>query len=237
MAYKGFDISYCPTKTQLQNFWTGSPFYFTSFYTGPNASNATSFKGQAAMIKSIGYGLMLVYVGRQKSSSNLTKSQGNTDAIDAGSKIDAEKDANGNAAISTSATIFLDIEQGGQLSSSFLDYIEGFCKGIWDNTTYYPGIYCSYSSTADQIKTRLETVKIGTVSLADFTKFWVFRLSNPSPGCTVTTNLEPSDSGVSYADVWQYAQSPTGTECKITYNGTTLGVDLDLAITTNPSGA
>lgn len=80
---------------------------------------------------------------------------------------------------------------------------------------------------------------------------------NVAPGCYPLASIEPTDCGESDAKVWQYARSPlecgdTGTsccdnkgytdvgsdkdnrKCRLTYNGYTLDVDLNVATKVKP---
>lgn len=236
MSYKGFDIGYYPGNQAMSNWWYGSPFYFVGYYfTAPNHSDS-SWMGKLSYLHSLGWKLVPLYVGLQAYDSGLSYSRGESDGADAINKAYSE-------GFSTQTFIYLDVEQGGYLSSSFINYIKGWCNYIETHTKgynqYFPAIYCSYSHTADQIKNAL-----GSSSNA---VYWVYNLGcSPSPGCTTNTSKGPSSSGVSYAKIWQYAQSPqlSGTyncsgysngSCSLTYNGTTLSVDLDLSDTSNPA--
>jgi hypothetical protein len=82
-----------------------------------------------------------------------------------------------------------------------LDYIQAWCDAIRasDDPIFLPGVYCSHSSTAQQIRNTISPPPA---------RFWVFNITvPPSPGCTTTVgNLTPPNSGVNFADVWQYSQ-------------------------------
>jgi hypothetical protein len=222
---KGFDISIYPGDTAMANWWNNTPFSFCGFYLAPTASGQhtnTSWMSKRSYLQGLGYGLAVIYVGRQASQSNLTYAQGQSDAADANTLAK-------NAGFSKmSTTVFLDVEQGGTLSSAFLSYINGWIDYMKVDTIFRPGIYCSHSSTADQIRNANSYASSGGVD------FWVWNLTQPpSPGNTTSTGtLTPADSGVSYAMNWQYAQNVSET-----WNGTTLTVDLDLASSANPSNA
>jgi hypothetical protein len=170
-------------------------------------------------LEGLGYGFLVLYVGRQQ--TDLTYARGQQDGDNA---VDLAI-----AAGFTTAVIYLDIEAGGgSISQALLNYINGWLDKVDSFASWYPGIYCSYSQNADQIKNSRPNMSI---------RFWVWRLSAPSPGCTTAIgNLKPSDSGVAFASSWQYAQTTPGSStCAQTWNGTTLNVDLNMSDFQNPS--
>lgn len=225
MAYKGFDISGYPGDTEMEDFWTNTPFSFTGFYLAPAPNHTdTSWMSKKSYLAGLGYGFLPIYVGRQAGSSNLTYDQGQTDAANAASLA-------ANAGFKTELNvIYLDVEEGGELSADFIDYIDGWIDYIVDSTVYMPGIYCSYYQTADQIKN--SSTNAGNLNNI---RYWVYNIGSDSPGCTTNTSDSPADSGVSYATSWQYVQSGSSSGCAQTWNGTTLYVDLDLSNYSDPS--
>lgn len=236
MSYYGFDKSDYPGDDVMQAWWTNSPFYFVGFYLAPAPHHTgTGWMNKRTTLKSQGWGFLPIYNGRQISDSNLTEQQGRTDAQNAATLAR-------NAGFSYNTVIYLDIETGGTLPNNFLNYIKGWIDEIYHKTAeFYPGVYCSYSQTADQIKNYIGS------SLGSITKFWVWNVNcPPSQGCNLNSTVpDPSGSGVSYARAWQYAQSPkpsgincTGysdTQCNKTYGGYPLSVDLDIATSKDPS--
>lgn len=106
--------------------------------------------------------------------------------------------------------IFMDIEEGGRLPAVYHAYLRAWVDQL-ARAGYRAGVYCSGMPvdegggvtiiTADDIRN-----SIGKRNLA----YWVFNdACPPSPGCAVPQNpLPPSASGLPYATVWQFAQSP-----------------------------
>ena len=226
-VYKGFDIDAYPGDTAMNDFWTNTPFSFTGFYLAPAPNHSdTSWMNTKSYLSGLGYGFLPIFVGLQVGDSNLTYSQGQTDAKSAAalaSKAGFNTENN---------VIYLDVEAGGgSLTSDMIDYIDGWIDAIVADTIYMPGIYCSYEN-ADTIKN--SSTNAGNLSNI---RYWVWNLSSASPGCTTNTSDTPADSGVSYATSWQYAQTNPyiPSTCPITYNGTTLDVDLDLSNYADPS--
>ncbi len=219
MAYLGFDICSYPSDSAMQAWWSGTPFYFCGFYLGgPRyaCGNPSPWLNKRTYLKNLGYGFLVLYVGYQAGdTSYLTSAQGIADAKDAVAKAQ-------QAGFPTGTIIYLDVEQGGLLNPSFLTYIDAWINEINNNSSYRPGVYCSYSQTADQINNSIHVN----------CQFAIYNINiPPSPGCTTPSPApDPTNSGVVYALDWQYAQN-----CLKTYNGVQLTVDLNTATTLNPS--
>lgn len=173
----------------------------------------------------LGYGFLITFVGLQEGDTGLTSTQGQNDAASAATL------ANDAGFTVENTVIYLDVESGPPLSTQMISYIDGWINAIVAHTIYMPGVYCSYE-TADQIKS--SSTNAGNLSNI---RYWVWNLSSASPGCITNTSDTVADSGVSYASSWQYAQTNPNipATCSVTYNGTTLDVDLDLSNYANPS--
>ncbi len=109
--------------------------------------------------------------------------------------------------------IFLDQEQGGRMLPEQKAYIYAWVDGVTAGS-FLAGIYCSGISaakeggedivTADDIRQNAGARKI---------VFWVTNdACPPSPGCAFPNQApSPADAGISFAEVWQFAQSPKTT--------------------------
>lgn len=185
-------------------------------------------------------------MGRQ--SSGLTEANGRTDAQDAA-------DLAREAGFTDSGTIlYLDIEPGGTLSADFLNYIYGWADELYTGTSeFWPGFYC-HKGVVSQVKTKLGS------DYTNRTTYWAYYpCCDVAPGCDPDADIEPTDCGSADATLWQYARSPlecgsSGTtvtcdgkgytdvgsdennrQCKLTYNGSTLAVDLNVSYKRYPS--
>ena len=117
---------------------------------------------------------------------------------------------------------------------------------------FRPGVYCSGIPAKDG-KTSIVTAQdIRADADGREIAYWVTNdVCPPSPGCSLPTHPPwPSGSGVAFADVWQYAQSPRRKDfarmCR-NYNpdgncyppgidpASHLHVDLNTATSTDPS--
>ena len=108
--------------------------------------------------------------------------------------------------------IFLDQEQGGRMLPEQKAYIYSWIDGV-NATGFETGIYCSGMAnakdggviTAEDIRENAGGRKIS---------YWVTNdACPPSPGCAFPRRSpNPAGSGISFAEVWQFAQSPKRTE-------------------------
>lgn len=219
-AYLGFDVSGYPGDSLMQAWFHGSPpdnppFRFVGFYLAPTPNHSdTGWMSKRAFLQGIGWGFMIVYVGYQDDNQNY--SRGQTDGANAVSLASTAGFANG--------MIYLDREYRSAFGSDKLAYIQGWADYLNNSSSFKPGIYCS--------RLNADTIDGGVTGIA---RWWIAGTAG-SPGCTVDTGSKtPADSGISYAGVWQYAISPTGVECQQTFNGYTLGLDLDMSYFPNPS--
>ncbi len=107
-----------------------------------------------------------------------------------------------------SKVIYLDIEEGGRMYPSQINYIQGWSERL-ASSGFAAGVYCSgikvkegrgqTITTADDIHERAPVVA-----------YFIYNdACPPSPGCAYLKNPPPpSQSGFSGARVWQFAQSP-----------------------------
>jgi hypothetical protein len=104
--------------------------------------------------------------------------------------------------------IFLDQEQGGRMLPEQKAYIYAWVDGIVD-AAFRAGIYCSGIPAPDD----------GSVVTADDIRqsagkreiiYWAINdACPPAPGCTFPKRPpSPRQSGIDFAEVWQFAQSP-----------------------------
>ena len=225
-------------------------FVFTGYWlNNPPGARANSWTGRRDALQKMGYGFLLLFNGREykelKASGNATR-VGARDAETAART--AQKEGFPKRAI-----IFLDQEQGGRMLPEQQAYIHAFVDGL-KRVGYRAGVYCSgipYREsggatiiTADDIREHANGREIH------------FFISNdqcgPSPGCVFPARPpKPSESGISFASVWQYAQSPRRAQmteaCRNTYAsdgncypplsgaGSGLYVDVDTANSPDPS--
>ncbi len=247
-TYLGFDLNTYPGDDALPIL--RKTFSFGGYWLSPPpGAKQNTWVGKRHLFLSQKFGFLLLYRGpqsRELKSSLLAGKRGIADAVNAAAT--ARKEG-----FPLHAIIFLDIEEGGRLPAKYHAYMRTWVDEL-ARAGYRAGVYCSGMSvnegngvtiiTADDIRHNL-----GKRELA----YWAFNdACPPSPGCIVAHSPPaPSASGVAYAGVWQFAQSPRRKEftarCAATYNpdgncyapGDTAHawfLDLNTASAADPSG-
>lgn len=247
-TYLGFDANDYPGDATLPDL--RRTFTFTGYWLNPPPGAKTnSWTGKRAVLLKNDFGFLVLFNGR---SSNELKPP--VDPSDLGVR-DAELAAAAaqreGFPASGSSVIFLDIEEGGRMLPSQINYIESWSSRV-NSKGFLAGIYCSgikvkegkgqTITTADDIHERLPIMA-----------YFVYNDEcPPSPGCAYLKNPPPpSQSGFSGARVWQFAQSPRRrnltSRCSATYNSdgncysSTVAkvghilLDLDVSVSPNPS--
>ena len=226
-------------------------FAFTGYWlNNPPGADTNSWTGRREALEKMGYGFLLLFNGREYKELKTSGNAGRVGTRDA----EAATRAARKEGFPKNAIIFLDQEQGGRMLPEQRAYIHAFVDGL-KRAGYRAGIYCSgipYREsgtttviTADDIRDHAGGREIH------------FFISNdqcgPSNGCVVAAPPSPTESGIKFADAWQYAQSPRRPEmtaaCRQTYAwdgncyppgsqpSSGLYVDLDTATSPDPSAA
>lgn len=248
-VFVGFDRNDYPGDAALGEL--KQKFSFTGYWLSPPPGDKTnSWKGKRDAVNSAGFGFLLLFDGKlEKELQSPVEAQtlGKIDGARAAESASDEGFAKG-------AVIFLDQEEGGRLSTVQLAYILSWVDAVTANG-FRSGIYCSGVPvkesksvsvvTAEDLKSRA-----GQRELA----YFVFNdVCPPSPGCRIPNRLPAmSTSGVKFAEVWQYAQTPREKprtfHCAATYakdgncyppgmQSSGIYVDLSLATNADPSHA
>jgi len=219
-TFLGFDRNDYPGDGNMKTLKTS--FAFTGYWlNNPPGATGNTWTGKRGALQKMGYGFLLLFNGRDYKE---LRASGNASRIGAR---DAEKAARvaEREGFPKHAIIFLDQEQGGRMLPEQRAYIHAFADGVV-RAGYRVGIYCSgipYRESGDVTVVTADDIRehAGGRDLHFF-------ISNdhcgPSPGCVFPANApEPSQSGVSFANVWQYAQSPRRPDmtatCRTTYAG------------------
>ena len=206
-SYLGFDRNIYPGDDALPIL--RKTFSFTSYWLSPPPGEKTNtWSGKRELLRSQGFGFLVLYRGRDshefKSAQHATR-LGEQDAI-------ATAKAAKNDGFPRDTIIFLDIEEGGRLSPAYHSYIQGW---LWTLTMqdYQGGFYCSGMLVKEDAHTTITTaddIISDLFSKSRAFSIWVYNdACRPSPGCAFPKNPPaPSASGIPYAAVWQFAQSP-----------------------------
>ncbi|MGD1025094.1 MAG: glycoside hydrolase domain-containing protein [Candidatus Sulfotelmatobacter sp.] len=202
-SYLGFDRNTYPGDANLK------ALHQTFFYTGywlnhPPGEKNNSWTGHRAAVESAGFGFLVLFNGRLnaelKSVAN-AKKLGNSDAQAAVASAHRE-------GFPAHTVIFLDQEQGGRMLPEQKAYVYAWVDAV-TAAGFHAGIYCSGIPAKDD----------GNIVTAEDIRenaagrqivYWAINdACPPAPGCTFPVlPPSPAESGVRFAEVWQFAQSP-----------------------------
>ena len=206
-SYLGFDRNAYPGDANLK------ALHQTFFYTGywlnhPPGEKTNTWTGHRAVVESAGFGFLVLFNGRlydELKSVARANRLGNSDA-------DAAAAAARREGFPAQTVIFLDQEQGGRMLPEQKAYIYSWVDGVIA-AGFRAGIYCSGIPakddnnvvTAEDIRENAGSRRIVYWAIND--------ACPPAPGCAFPVKPpahppSPAQSGVSFAEVWQFAQSP-----------------------------
>ncbi len=221
-------------------------FAFTGYWLNiPPGASRNTWRGKRKSIETMGYGFLLLFNGREYAELKVSGNAARVGKNDAAAAVRAAQ----HEGFAKGAIIFLDQEQGGRMLPEQRAYIHAWVDGV-TRTGYGAGVYCS------GIPFR-ESAGVSVVTANDIREHAGgreihFFVSNdqcpPSAGCVFPQMpASPADSGVQFADAWQFAQSPRRpamtAACHQTYArdgncyapGSNVYVDVDTANSADPS--
>jgi hypothetical protein len=247
-SFLGFDRNDYPGDDAMK--FLRKDFAFTSYWLGnPPQTKSNSWSRKREFLRSLGYGFLPLFAGPTSGELRdgpytLKRIASDAQAAIAGARKEG---------FPSGTVIFLDIEEGGRLPSTYFTYLK-----LWASTLaeagYRAGVYCSaipidedeglWLITSDFIRDKVKPTEL---------VYWVFNdACPPSPGCsTVQAPLAPSQSGIPYAQVWQFVRSPRDKDSARHCRGyakdgncyshldeaRTFNLDLNLATSADPSSA
>lgn len=202
-TFLGFDRNVYPGDANLNTL--RQTFSYTGYWlNNPPGMRSNSWTGHRSAVESAGFGFLVLFNGRLyaelKSVTN-AKLLGRSDARNAAASARREGFPRG-------AIIFLDIEQGGRMLAEQKAYIYTWVDEVIA-AGFRAGVYCSGQVSPDeQHVVTAEDIRQGAGSRQ--ITYWAINDScPPAPGCAFPQHpASPAQSGVSFAEVWQFAQSP-----------------------------
>jgi hypothetical protein len=217
--YIGFDRNDYPGEANLKILHQS--FSYSGYWlNNPPGAKANSWTGKRRTLQAAGFGFLVLFNGRTYAE---IKRAG--DAVKLGA-------SDATAAVRTARTegfplqtiIFLDQEQGGRLLREQRTYLHAWVDGV-TAAHFAAGVYCSGIAAKEDSGVSIVTAEdIRQNAGGREIKYWVVNDScPPSPGCTVSRkDLSPKSSGIPFADIWQFAQSPKRPDfargCSATYS-------------------
>jgi len=246
--YLGFDRNDYPGDDAMK--LLRREFTFTGYWLGnPPEEKTNSWTGKRELLRSEGYGFVLLFAGPtsgQLRDEAYTRKRVADDAQAAAAAARRE-------GFPTGSVIFLDIEEGGRLPSTYVTYLKAWASEL-ERLGFRPGVYCSGIPvdedgglkliTSDFIREQIRPAEL---------VYWVYNDScPPSPGCNTPQDAPaPSKSSIAYAQIWQFVRSPRDKETARRCGGYAkddncyaaidrahrFHLDVNSAISPDPSGA
>jgi len=243
----GFDRNEYPGDGNLATL--RRTFSYTGYWlnTPPGAASNT-WLGRRRAVEAAGLGFLILFNGRLDTDLKKLPDASALGKSDAGAAVAAAR----HEGFPAGAIIFLDQEEGGRMLPEQRAYIHAWVDGV-NGSGFRAGIYCSGIAAP-------EAKGVPVVTAEDIREnaggrdivFWVANdACPPSPGCSFPKPAPaPSRSGVAFADVWQFVQSPKrrgAAACPANYDpdgscyppgvarDTRLFVDLNTARSDDPS--
>lgn len=218
-SYLGFDRNNYPGDQNLKAL--RKTFSFAGYWLSrPPSARVNTWAGKREKLQAAGFGFLVLFNGRLyadlKSVARAT-ALGQSDARAAALAANRE-------GFPGDTIIFLDQEQGGRMLPEQKAYIFAWVDGV-NAAGFRSGIYCS--GIVFQ-----ESPNVSIVTAEDIRKnaggrkivyFVTDDACPPAPGCVFPKKPPPpAQSGIDFADVWQFAQSPrrvdVSAECPATHN-------------------
>jgi hypothetical protein len=242
-TYIGFDRNRYPGDPALK--LLRQTFSFSGYWlnTPPNETSNT-WEGKREVLTSNGFGFLVLFNGRldrELKAPGGPKTLGKNDAVVA---VRAAK----KEGFSVGTIIFLDEEEGGRMLPEQRAYVYAWVDAV-NASGYRAGVYCSGIPANEGGGTTIITAN-DLRDNADQRKIVFFIYNDscpPSPGCVFPSNSpSPQQSGVPFAAIWQFAQSPRRREltasCPSNYRAdgncyapqSTDGVNIDLDSADSP---
>jgi hypothetical protein len=245
-TYLGFDRNDYPGDANLQVL--RQTFAYAGYWlNNPPGETSNSWVGKRPALASAGFGFLVLFNGRLDAQlQHRAAALGQSDANAATTEAKRE-------GFPAHTIIFLDLEEGGRMSPQQKAYIYAWVDAV-NASGFRAGVYCSGIPVREGKNTVIDTAHdIRDNAHGREISFWVTQDScPPSPGCVFPKQpANPTAGGISFADVWQFVQSPKRPEFAAKCGGynrqdgscyppgvapsTHLDVDLNTANSADPS--
>ena len=244
-SYIGFDRNDYPGDAQLGSL--RQTFSFSGYWlNNPPGAQTNTWAGKRAKLESAGFGFLVLFDGRlyrqlKRDPAALAHSDAQTAAAS------AQREGFPSGTI-----IFLDVEEGGRMLPEQKAYIFAWADAV-TAAGFRAGVYCSGIPAKEGNASIVTADDIRQNAGGRAMTFFVTNdVCPPSPGCALPRKPPtPAQSGIEFATVWQFAQSPRRkgftAKCPANYNsdgncyppgvdpGLKVHMDVETATTPDPS--
>lgn len=202
-AFLGFDRNEYPGDGNLQEL--RKTFAYAGYWLNdPPGARTNTWAEKRCKLEAAGFGFLVLFNGRLYQELGTSAAElGKADALAAVAAAKRE-------GFPAQTVIFLDQEEGGRLLPEQKAYLFAWVDGV-SGAGFRAGVYCS--GIAFQEKSGASVITAADIRQhagARNISYWVTNdACPPSPGCAVSRRPpSPGESGVEFADIWQFAQSP-----------------------------
>jgi hypothetical protein len=201
--YLGFDRNEYPGDANLKTL--RQTFSYTGYWLNrPPGMSFNNWTGHRAAVESAGFGFLVLFNGRLYAELKTVANAQRLGRSDARAAVAAAR----REGFPRATIIFLDQEQGGRMLPEQKAYIFAWVDGV-TAAGFRAGVYCSGIAAQDDGNVvTAEDIRqsAGPRSIV----YWAINdACPPAPGCAFPQHPpSPAESGVRFAEVWQFAQSP-----------------------------
>ncbi len=245
-TYLGFDRNRYPGDPALK--LLRQNFSFSGYWlNAPPNETSNTWEGKREFLNSNGFGFLLLFNGRLDRELKALADPRTIGKNDAAIAVRAAK----KEGFPSETVIFLDQEEGGRMLPEQRAYVYAWIDAV-NASGYRAGIYCSgIPAIEERGKTIITANDLQDNSGGRKIAFFIYNDScPPSLGCVFPSNPPPpQQSGVPFAAIWQFAQSPRRREitkscpsnyhadgnCYAPHSTDGINVDLDSADSPDPS--
>jgi hypothetical protein len=246
-AYLGFDRNDYPGDAGLKVLRRS--FAYSGYWLNPPpGAKSNTWAGKRRKLEAAGFGFLVLFNGRRYSEIRANGDAARLGAGDAAAAVAAAR----REGFARATVIFLDQEEGGRLLPEQRAYLHAWVDGV-SAAGFRAGVYCSGMPAQEGGSTVVTAEDIRQNAAGRKIVYWVSNdACPPSPGCAFPRRPPaPAASGVDFAEIWQFAQSPrrkaVAASCPANYApdgncyppgvrpGEELHVDLDTATSPDPS--
>jgi hypothetical protein len=204
-AHLGFDRNEYPGDENLK--LLRETFSYAGFWlNSPPGENTNSWTGKRRALESAGFGFLVLFNGRLFANLKTVSNASHLGAEDARAATAAAH----QEGFPAGTLIFLDQEEGGRMLPEQKAYIFAWLDEV-AAADFRAGIYCSGIAATETGGLQIITAEdIHQNAAGRKIAYWVTNdACPPSPGCAFPRNPpHPAASGIDFAEVWQFAQSP-----------------------------
>jgi hypothetical protein len=202
-SYLGFDLNEYPGDANLKAL--RQTFSYAGYWlNNPPGANSNNWVGHRTAVESAGFGFLVLFNGRLYAQLKTVANAQRLGRVDAQAATASAR----REGFPAKTIIFLDQEQGGRMLPEQKAYIYAWVDSV-TAAGFRAGIYCSSIPNPDDGNVITAEDIRQSAGSRDITYWAINDACPPAPGCAFPKNPpSPAQSGVRFAEVWQYAQSP-----------------------------